>query len=315
MKNAAEKYQGHYSVLKAEAVELLSPKDREQGFIFIDGTLGEGGHTAAMLQAWPYAKAVVNDADKYMIGRAKQKLDAFAQRVTYHLGWFDDFLENYKGEKPQVIFLDLGLSMFHFLASERGFSFQDETPLDMRLSHQGISASDIVNTWNEKDLADLFRKYADEKEGYRMACAIVKNRPIHTAKQLGDLIYSMSKKQHYRIHPATKIFQALRIFVNQELSHLERALPLAFNLLAMGGRLGIISFHSLEDRLVKNYFRELSKSCHCPSSQMKCTCGGPLGTLVNRGGTVPTQAEIKENSASRSARLRVIEKIKEAIDV
>lgn len=308
MKNATEKYQGHYSVLKAETVELLAPENIEASFVFIDGTLGEGGHTAAMLQAWPNAVAAVNDADDQMIGRTRQKLDVFGKRVSYHLGWFDDFLENYKGERPQVIFLDLGISMFHFLASARGFSFRDDTPLDMRLSHQGISAGEIVNSWSEKDLADLFRKYADEKEGYYMACTIVNNRPIHTARQLGDLIYANSKKQHYRIHPATKIFQALRIFVNQELFHLEKALPLAFNLLTGGGKLGIISFHSLEDRLVKNYFRDLSKNCHCPPTQMKCTCHGPLGILVNPGGTVPIQTEIEKNPASRSARLRVIQK-------
>lgn len=308
MSNGKIKYQGHYSVLKNEVLALLAPEDTTKKFVVIDGTLGEGGHTKAMLDAWPGAYIQAGDVDTEMIDCAKEKLKPYAQRITYHLSWFDDLLKDYKEGRPQVILLDLGLSMFHFLASGRGFSFQDDTPLDMRLSHQGMSATNIVNTWNEKDLADLFYKYGDEKEGYRMACTIVKNRPIDTARQLGDLIYSLSRKQHYRIHPATKIFQALRIYVNQELAHLEHALNWGFNLLAPGGRFGIISFHSTEDRLVKNYFRDLSKSCRCPAHQMICRCGGPLGILVNPGGTAPTPQEIQENPASRSARLRVIQK-------
>lgn len=313
MRSPNTSYEGHYSVLKEEVLKLLAPEDTTKEFVVMDGTLGEGGHTKAMLDSWPGAYAEVNDADEQMIGRARLKLENYSQRVHYSLGWFDDFLENYKGAAPQVILLDLGLSMFHFLASGRGFSFQDEALLDMRLTHQGISATDVVNTYKEKELADLFYKYGDEKESYRMACAIVKNRPIHTAKQLGDLIYGLSKKQYYRTHPATKIFQALRIYVNQELVHLERGLVFAFNLLAPGGRFGVISFHSLEDRLVKNYFRDLSKNCRCLPSQLICQCGGPLGTLINSGGTIPGKREIDENPASRSARLRVIQK-KEGLD-
>ncbi|MGL4524574.1 MAG: 16S rRNA (cytosine(1402)-N(4))-methyltransferase RsmH [Spirochaetia bacterium] len=307
-----QSYERHYSVLLHEVLDLMQPEIIDMPFVGIDCTLGEAGHLLAMLKKWPTMHAVGCDVDAQMMQRAQARLGMLSARVQCHQAWFDDMLgqyQDYPGLPVRVIFMDLGVSMYHFVASGRGFSFNDVAWLDMRLSGEGDAAHDIVNRWSQSQLCDLFRNYGDEKEAYKMSKMIVQQRPFDMAKDLADAIFKISSKKHARIHPATKIFQAIRIQVNQELARLESAIVQAFDLLDIGGKLGIISFHSLEDRIVKNFFRDLARPCHCSASQMRCTCGGPVGRLMNAGGTAPTQKEVGENSASRSARLRVIQKL------
>ena len=213
----------------------------------------------------------------------------------------------------------MGISVFHYERSGRGFSFRYNEALDMRLNSESeISAADIVNRYDEKNLADLIYLYGEERYSRKIASAIVKARTVkklESSKELADLIYDAVPAQyrHGGIHPATRTFQALRIAVNGELLRLPKALQAAFNVLSIGGKLGVITFHSLEDRIVKNYFRNLEKKCVCPPEFPSCKCGGqPCCELLNRKPVLPSQEEIQKNSPSRSAKLRVVRKLREA---
>jgi 16S rRNA (cytosine1402-N4)-methyltransferase len=208
------------------------------------------------------------------------------------------------------ILLDFGVSSMQLDTPERGFSFLHDGPLDMRFAPSAASsAADLVNALAESDLADIIFRYGEERLSRRIARVIVQNRPITTTKQLADLILKHLGKRE-RIHPATRTFQALRIAVNSELEAVETVLPLAVSLLNTGGRLAVISFHSLEDRLVKEYFRRESVDCICPPRQPICTCGHKASIKeLNRKPIEADEAEIQENSRSRSAKLRVAEKI------
>jgi 16S rRNA (cytosine1402-N4)-methyltransferase len=239
--------------------------------------------------------------------------------MNFHLGWFNDFYANYPDNlpKPNLILFDLGISVFHYERSGRGFSFRYDEELDMRLNDsEGKSASDIVNTMREDELANLIFNYSEERYSRRIARAIVENRqlaPITNSKVLAQIIYDCvpAGYRHGGIHPATKTFQALRIAVNAELNRLPEALNSAFDVLEVGGKMGVITFHSLEDRIVKNTFRNWAKVCSCPPEQPICTCGGsPKVELLTRKPIGPTEEEVKENSPSRSAKLRVIRKLR-----
>jgi 16S rRNA (cytosine1402-N4)-methyltransferase len=237
--------------------------------------------------------------------------------MTFCNTWFDDFFAFYsEEERPDRILLDLGISVYHYEESDRGFSFGKEETLDMRLDpDSGESAEDLVNNWSEKDLADIIYRYGEERYSRRIASAICRRRgetPIVRADDLADLIRGAvpSQARHGRTHAATKTFQALRIAVNGELDRLERVMVEAFWVLKPGGKLGIISFHSLEDRMVKNFFRDLDRNCLCPPDAFRCTCGDiHRGKLMSRKPVGPTEEEVRRNSPSRSAKLRVIEKL------
>ena len=240
--------------------------------------------------------------------------------MNFYSGWFNDYYANYPADqrKPDIILFDLGISVFHYERSGRGFSFRKDEPLDMRLNPMaGESAADLVNTLSAQKLADLIYLYGEERYSRRIAAAIVdarKNSRIESAADLADIVYRAvpSAYRHGAIHPATRTFQALRIAVNKELNRLPEVLPEAFKVLACGGKLGVITFHSLEDRIVKNYFRNLGKSCICPVEQPICVCGGkPCAELLTRKPLGPTEAEVAENSPSRSAKLRVIRKLRD----
>ena len=306
----------HTSVLLNECLDLLAPEGDHP--LMVDGTLGEGGHTEAFLSAFPRLRVIGVDADARIQARARERLAPFGDRVIFHLGWSDGFFRDYpEGEKkPDVILLDLGISLFHYEKSGRGFSFRSDEPLDMRLDpSEGESAADLVNTLGESNLADLIYQFGEEQYSRRIARTIVEARrsaKFATARSLADCIYGAVPAQyrHGRIHPATKTFQALRIAVNGELSRLPALLDLAFRTLAPSGKLGVITFHSLEDRIVKNHFRDLAKSCICPPEVPICKCGGrPRAELLTKKGVGPTEEEIARNSPSRSARLRVVRKI------
>lgn len=313
----------HTPVLLQECLDYLSPAGEpfEKHALMIDSTLGEGGHSFAFLSKFPELSIIGLDADKNIQARARERLAPFGERMNFFNGWFNDFYENYDktGRRPDLILFDLGISVYHYEKSGRGFSFRQDEPLDMRLNaSEGESACDIVNGWKEEALANMIYLYSDEKMSRRIARAIVEARTagkITSSKALADLIWDAvpASYRYGQIHPATRTFQALRIAVNSELRRLPLALHSAFNVLNEGGKMGVITFHSLEDRIVKNYFRNLGKQCVCPPQQAVCSCGGrPCAEVLTRKPVEPTSEEVKSNSPSRSAKLRVVRKLRDA---
>lgn len=316
----------HTPVLLNECLEYLSPVGEpfEKNAFMIDSTLGEGGHSNAFLAKFPTLHILGLDRDKDIQSRARERLAVYGERMKFYNGWFNDFYKNYPSdaEKPDLILFDLGISVYHYEKSGRGFSFRYDEPLDMRLDFdKGESAADLCNNLREEELANLIYLYSDEKYSRRIARAICeerKSQKIESSKQLADLIYNAvpGNYRHGAIHPATRTFQALRIAVNSELRRLPEALHAAFNVLKAGGKMGVITFHSLEDRIVKNYFRNLGKKCVCPPEQATCTCGGtPCAEILTRKPVEPTEEEIKSNSPSRSAKLRVVRKLRDASEM
>ncbi|MCQ2592203.1 MAG: 16S rRNA (cytosine(1402)-N(4))-methyltransferase RsmH [Treponema sp.] len=315
----------HTPVLLNECLEYLSPlgESYENHALMIDSTLGEGGHSYNFLSKYKNLSIIGLDADSVIQARAKERLAEFGERMHFYNGWFNDFYANYpeEYERPNLILFDLGISVFHYERSARGFSFRYDEQLDMRLNENaGKSAGDLVNELPEEKLADLIYLYGEEKYSRRIARAIVEARQggrIEASKALADIIWNAvpSNYRYGNIHPATRTFQALRIAVNSELKRLPEALHSAFNDLLPGGKMGVITFHSLEDRIVKNYFRNLGKQCVCPPEVAMCRCGGtPCAEILTRKPVCPTEEEIKNNSPSRSAKLRVVRKIKDATE-
>lgn len=313
----------HTPVLLSECLEWLSPEGEtfEQNPFMIDSTLGEGGHSYAFLSKFPALKICGLDADKVIHERAKERLSVFGDRMHFFNGWFNDFYAAYPEDlpKPDLILFDLGISVFHYERSGRGFSFRYDEELDMRLdSSAGPSAADIVNTYSEEKLADLIYMYGEEKLSRRISRAIVEKRnagKITSSKALADIIYDCvpANYRHGTIHPATRTFQALRIAVNNELGHLPEAFFNAFNCLNPGGKMGVITFHSLEDRIVKNFFKNLGRECVCPPQVPVCCCEGTVcAEILTRKPLGPTEEEVRLNSPSRSAKLRVVRKIRNA---
>lgn len=316
----------HTPVLLNECLEYLSPigESYEKDAFMIDSTLGEGGHTNAFLSKYEGLKVCGLDADSVIQARAKERLSVYGDRIRFFNGWFNDFYSSYPSDFPKadLILFDLGISVFHYEKSNRGFSFRYDEPLDMRLNENAaISAFDIVNSYQEKRLADLIYLYGEEKLSRKIASAIVNARQggeISSSKALAEIIYNCvpEKYRHGPIHPATRTFQAIRIAANDELGHLPKALFDAFNCLKPDGKMGVITFHSLEDRIVKNFFRNLGKECVCPQEYASCKCGGtPSAKIITRKPVGPTSEEVKENSPSRSAKLRVVRKLKDATEL
>ena len=315
----------HTPVLLNECLDYLSPigESFEKDALMIDSTLGEGGHSFNFLSKFENLKIVGLDADKVIQAKAKERLSCFGQRMHFFNGWFNDFYANYPSEyeKPDLILFDLGISVFHYEKSDRGFSFRYDEKLDMRLNAESEkSAADLVNELSETELADMIYLYGEEKLSRRIAKAIVDARSggkIESSKALAEIIWNCvpTNYRYGQIHPATRTFQALRIAVNGELERLPKALSDAFACLKPGGKMGVITFHSLEDRIVKNYFRNLGKQCVCPPEVAVCRCGGSeCAEILTRKPVCPTEEEIKANSPSRSAKLRVIRKIKDATE-
>ena len=315
----------HTPVLLNECLDLLSPLGEryENQAVMVDSTLGEGGHTFNFLSKYPNLSVIGVDADPVIQARAKERLASFGERVHFYNGWFDEFYKNYPSEyeRPDIILFDLGISVFHYEKSERGFSFRYDEKLDMRLNpNREKSAADLVNELPEEKLADLIYLYGEEKLSRRIARAIVEARhggKIESSKALAEIIWNAvpANYRYGQIHPATRTFQALRIAVNGELERLPRSLHSAFNCLKENGKMGVITFHSLEDRIVKNYFRNLGKKCVCPPEVAVCRCGGrQCAEILTRKPVCPTEQEIKVNSPSRSAKLRVVRKLFDATE-
>ena len=310
----------HTPVLLQECLDYLSPVGEayENNALMIDSTLGEGGHTFNFLSKYPNLTVIGVDADKNIQAKARERLSQFGERIHFYNGWFDDFYNNYPSEyeKPNLILFDLGISVYHYEESERGFSFRYDEKLDMRLNaDREKSAADLVNELTEEKLANLIYLYGEEKLSRRIAHAIVTARQggrIESSKGLAQIIWDAvpANYRYGNIHPATRTFQALRIAVNGELERLPRSLHAAFGCLKEGGKMGVITFHSLEDRIVKNYFRNLGKKCVCPPEIAKCRCGGKqCAEILTRKPVEPGAEEIKANSPSRSAKLRVVRKL------
>jgi 16S rRNA (cytosine1402-N4)-methyltransferase len=308
----------HTSVLKEEVFRHLKP-DSDNGFM-IDATLGEGGHAEYFLSREPDLTIAGIDADSSILAVAMERLEPFGTRMQYFHQWFNGFFASYPADlpRPDRILFDLGISSYHYAKSNRGFSFRTDEVLDMRLdSDLEITAADIVNEYPESELADLLYGYGEERYSRQIAKAVVRARKqdaIRTSSELAGIISDSVPPQykHGRIHPATRSFQALRIAVNGELVRLEQALKNALSVLKVGGRMGVISFHSLEDRIVKRFFVEKNKSCTCPPEWPMCNCGGKkIVDIVTRKPIEPDEREIAENKPSRSARFRVAEKINE----
>ena len=306
----------HRPVLKNEVLEYLVPVKDDA--LFIDCTLGEGGHSESFLNRYPELKVVGLDADEKIMEVAKNRLAVYGDRIRFFNTWFNVFFREYPlgGERPDLILFDLGISVFHYEKSGRGFSFRKDEPLDMRLKDDlEITAEDIVNTYPEGELADLIYKYGEERYSRRIARAVVRERaekPVETTKQLADIIWkSVPPDYRYgRIHPGTRTFQAIRIAVNGELARLESALENALTILQAGGRIGVISFHSLEDRIVKRFFQEKNKSCTCPPEWPICKCGGQrVVSILTTKPVRPGMDEVEGNAPSRSAKFRVAEKL------
>jgi 16S rRNA (cytosine1402-N4)-methyltransferase len=306
----------HYSVMKEEVYKYLEPGEDDS--LFVDCTLGEGGHTEMFLSRCPHLHTIGLDADEKIMEVAKKRLEGYGGRTRFFNQWFNTFFRQYPlgDERPDLILFDLGISIFHYEKSGRGFSFLRDEPLDMRLSADlEISAADIVNNYPETEIADLIFQFGEERYSRRFAKAIVEDRKavqFETTLQLADLIKRVSPPdyRHGRIHPATRTFQALRIAVNGELARLDSVLMNALRVLRPGGRMGVITFHSLEDRRVKHFFKGLNKTCICPPEQPICNCKGRyIVDILTKKPVIPTEQETKDNSPSRSAKLRVVRKI------
>lgn len=302
----------HRSVLYQECLTALQPYS---GGTYIDGTVGAGGHTRGILEhSAPDGKVLAFDRDPTALEVARAQVGASADRVTWLQASYADMqlLAPQNGfVQVDGILLDLGVSSMQLDTPSRGFALRYDATLDMRFDpDQPQTAADLVNTLPEAALANVFWQYGEVRNSRQLARVIVNNRPITTTIQLADLVSANSPRRNKRIHPATQVFQALRIAVNDELGALERGLPGAIELLKPGGRVAVISFHSLEDRFVKNLFRDLSRDCICPPHQPICTCEWqPVVRLVTRKAIQASDEEMQVNPRSRSARLRVAEKL------
>ncbi|PCI86782.1 MAG: 16S rRNA (cytosine(1402)-N(4))-methyltransferase [Hyphomicrobiales bacterium] len=298
----------HYSVLMAEVLDTLAVKDNE---VIVDGTFGAGGYSRNILNA-AEVKLYAIDRDPNAVAAADAMKVEYADRFEFLQGQFGDMqslLADVGVEQVDGIVLDIGISSMQIDQAERGFSFMREGPLDMRMSVAGMSAADVVNTFSEAELARIFYILGDEKRSYPIAGAIVRQRvekPFETTLELANLVENTIKKGKSKIHVATKVFQALRIFVNQELGELVKSLNAAEALLKPGGRLVIVCFHSLEDRIVKNFLKSRTGNVSAPSRHVMVV-EEPVQssfTLINRKVITATKEELEVNIRSRSAKLR-----------
>lgn len=304
----------HISVLLEETIDSLNIKPDG---IYVDGTAGGAGHSREIAARLTTGRLIAIDRDPEAVAVARQRLEGF--NATVLEGNFSDMDLLLKGEgidKVDGILLDLGVSSYQLDTAERGFSYHKDAPLDMRMSKNGVTAAELVATLSRDELTAIFRDFGEERFAYRIAGKIVEVRekePIETTLQLAELIASAVPAAARRDgHPARKCFQALRIAVNGELESLAAALDKAFSLLKVGGILSIITFHSLEDRMVKQKFKEYCTGCTCPPDIPICVCNKtPQGRLVNRKPITACKEELEENQRSRSAKLRAIIKEQE----
>jgi len=303
----------HQPVLYQEVLYALKPNPDG---LYVDGTLGAGGHSFGILEeSSPAGKLLGIDRDPKALQIATERLAPFQDRTFLIHGTYRDLhqhLNNISWDQVDGILVDLGLSSMQLDQADRGFSFREKSPLDMRFDPSSpLTAADIVNTYPADDLANLIYRFGEERKSRKIADLITAHRPLKTAAELANLIQSHLPAYESRIHPATRTFQALRIAVNDELGALEAFLPAAVEALKEGGRLVVISFHSLEDRIVKHFFRQESKDCVCPPEVPVCVCDHRAQLkIINRRPIRPEDSEIEQNPRSRSAKMRIAEKIR-----
>ena len=302
----------HTPVMMPEIMQALNV---QAGGRYIDGTLGEGGHSREILRAAdPGGQVLGLDADAEAITVATERLAEYGESFRAVNVNFRDVRATalqYEFVPVHGVLFDLGVSSLQLDRESRGFSFRRADPLDMRFSFdQQITAADIVNRYAESELADIIFHLGEDRAARRIARAIVRSRPILTSLELAEVIEKVNPRRGKRTHPATQTFQAIRIAVNDELSALETALEQAVSLLGQGGRMAVISYHSLEDRIVKNFVRKQASDCICPPGTPVCRCDH-LATLkvITRRPLIPTDAETASNPRARSAKLRVAERI------
>ena len=302
----------HKPVLYKEIIHALQP---QSGGRYVDGTLGAGGHARGILEACtPDGLLLGLDIDPQALALSREALAPYEGRIHLVQASYITLtkqLAALQWDSVDGIVLDLGASSMQFDNAERGFSFMQDGPLDMRFGPSAFqSAEDIVNTFDEKDLADLIFRYGEDRDSRKIARAIVDNRPLRTTRELVAVIEKASPRRGDRVHPATQTFQALRIAVNGELESVESVLPQAVASLRIGGRLAVISFHSLEDRIVKEFFREQSKELmNPPYERIYEMERKAVVKLINKKPIVPSNEEVKDNPRARSAKLRVVEKL------
>jgi 16S rRNA (cytosine1402-N4)-methyltransferase len=306
----------HKSVLLGETLELLAPRDGE---VFVDATLGLGGHSEAILSA-AETEIIGIDQDTAAIAYAKQRLELFGGRVRIVHANFSGIrgvLAAEKIEKVDGIIADLGVSSIQLDSEERGFSFRFDAPLDMRMDTDSgdETAADLLETLSEVEIANVIYEYGEERASRRIARWIVERRErgasVRTTRELADLVARAVKRgKKDKIHPATRTFQALRIAVNREIEILEQFIRDSIDLLKINGRLAIITFHSLEDRIVKQTFQKMAGKCFCPPRIPQCVCGAvKIVEILTRKPVIPDEIEMQENPRSRSAKLRACLKL------
>lgn len=302
----------HFPVLIDEVVDCFSECNL---IFFLDGTLGLGGHAKALLKSHPEIERYIGlDKDSDAIEIANENLKNYLEKVKIHQSNFDvleEILKKEKIEKVDGFLFDIGFSSLQVDSGERGFSFNKTGPLDMRMNkNQSLTAKYVINTFSEKELSDIFFEYGEEKKSKKIAKQIVIDRKIKKIETTTDLEQSISKvkKREGKIHPATLVFQALRIYVNDEFENLKKGLKSAVSCLNEGGKIAVISFHGLEDKIVKDFFKDLTKQKKINKYKEKKSL--VKFKLVTKKPIVPTFSEIKKNKRSRSAKMRIIERIK-----
>lgn len=303
----------HYTVMKNEAVDALECKD---GLIYVDATLGGGGHSELILQRiQPHGQLISFDIDDDAIKAASERLKDYKNLTIVKESYTNikKVLHDLKIDKiTGGIVFDLGASYHQLTKMERGFSFSKDAPLDMRFNRDNdFSAFDVVNSYTEADLVRIFSEYGEERFSKRIAKKVVEQRKvkrIETTGELANLIITATPHIKSSRHPATRVFQAIRIEVNQELTNVKKALEEVLALLDCGAIISVISFHSLEDRLVKSFFKYNSQKCRCERNQMLCKCEPPKLELITKKPVLASENEIKENPPSRSAKLRLAKK-------
>ncbi|HEV2757051.1 MAG TPA: 16S rRNA (cytosine(1402)-N(4))-methyltransferase RsmH [Actinomycetota bacterium] len=310
----------HRPVLAGEVVDLLLPALEGAGrAVFVDATLGRAGHALRILDAAPDAHLVGIDRDPDALEACRANLAGHSGRVTLVRDDFQDLaavLERLGVEAVRGVLLDLGVSSPQLDAADRGFSYRSDGPLDMRMDPgQRVSAHDVVNRYEQKDLARVISRYGEERFAARVARAIVARRPVERTSELAEIVRDAIPAATRRTggHPAKRTFQALRIEVNGEITRLERVLPQTVDVLDPGGRVAVISYHSLEDRTVKRFFNDEARGCTCPPDFPVCTCGAQARIKVlSRRPITPTEDEMNANPRARSAKLRAAERLEPA---
>lgn len=292
----------HIPVLYNEVLDCF--KDINKGYI-IDCTTGYAGHSSGLLNQNSSVKLICNDQDDEALNFSKNRLKDFENRVEFNKGNFENIIKKFENYPIRGVLADIGVSSLQLDKLDRGFSFNSEN-LDMRMNqNQSLDASTVINSYSQLELENIFKEYGEIREYKKVASLIVQNRPFYSAKELAEFFYNKLPKG--KIHPATLIFQAIRIEVNDELGVLDRLFKSMEETKLKDCIVAIISFHSLEDRVVKNYFKKWSENCICPKDAFRCECGKnhALGKIITKKPIIATNIEIKQNPRSRSAKLRV----------